>query len=68
MTDVEAAERDRRFAAALAEKATRVLSLKKKSPEMKRPAPPPAEEAIDRLRRELWELSEEVRLVAAVGR
>ncbi|MGZ4821629.1 MAG: beta-N-acetylhexosaminidase [Terriglobales bacterium] len=57
------AERDRKFASLVAEKARRVLSFKKRAPELKRHAPPPTGETVDRLRREIWELSEEGRLV-----
>jgi beta-N-acetylhexosaminidase len=62
---LSAAERDRRFARLIASKAARVVAFKKKAPEMKRHAPAPTQRIIDRLRRELWELSEEVRLVVA---
>lgn len=56
------AEHDRRFARMVGEKAARVLAFKKRAPELKRQAPAPRREIIDRLRREIWELSEEVRL------
>jgi beta-N-acetylhexosaminidase len=57
------AERDRRFARLVAAKAARVVAFKKKAPEMRRHSPAPTQPIIDRLRRELWELAEEVRLV-----
>jgi len=60
-----AAERDARFARLVAAKAARIVAFKKKAPGMKRHAPAPTQETIDRLRRELWELAEEVRLVVA---
>jgi beta-N-acetylhexosaminidase len=59
------AERDRRFAARVADSAGRVLAFKKKSKELKHRAPLPTQEIVDRLRRELWEFAEDVRLVQA---
>ncbi len=59
------AERDRRFATLVAQKARRVLVFKKRARELRRQVRPPTEQTVARLRRELWELSEEVRLVAA---
>jgi beta-glucosidase-like glycosyl hydrolase len=56
------AERDRRFAARVAEAAGRVLAFKKKSPALKHRRPAPTQKAVDKLRRGLWELSEEARL------
>ncbi|MGI9102356.1 MAG: beta-N-acetylhexosaminidase [Terriglobales bacterium] len=62
---LSAAEGDRRFAESVADKARRVLAVKKKAKALKRHAPAPAEKHLERLRRELWELGEEARLVAA---
>jgi beta-N-acetylhexosaminidase len=62
---LNAAERDRKFAKQVEDKARRVLAFKKRSRELKRPAPAPTEKTVDRLRREIWELSEEARMVAA---
>jgi len=59
------AERDRRFARIVAEKARRVLAFKRRARELKRHAPAPTDRTVDRLRRRLWELCEEARLVAA---
>jgi beta-N-acetylhexosaminidase len=61
---LQEAERNRRFAGLVKEKSGRVLARKKRSPEVQRHAPPPAEETVERLRRELWELGEQVRLAA----
>lgn len=61
------AERDRRFARRVAESAARVLSFKKRAKELKRHAPQPTQDTVDRLRRELWEFAEDVRLVQAAG-
>jgi hypothetical protein len=47
------------------ESARRVVSLKRRAWELKHPTPPPTREVVDRLRRELWEFSEDVRLVQA---
>ncbi len=60
---LSAAERDRRFAAVVADRARRILAFKKRSKELKRPTPTPTQAMMDRLRREIWELNEQVRLV-----
>ena len=57
-----AAERDRRFAAMIAEKAERVLKLKKKTKTVGKRVPKPTKKVLDKLRRQIWELSEQVRL------
>ena len=62
-----AAERDRRFARLVGDKARRVLVFKQRARELKRHAPAPSDETVDRLRRRLWELCEEARLVAAAA-
>jgi beta-N-acetylhexosaminidase len=61
-TVLAAAERDRRFARRVTEAAKRVTAFKKKSVELKRRCPAPSGQVVDKLRRALWELSEEVRL------
>ena len=62
---LSAAERDRKFAALIAEKANRVLALKTKFKLAGRRAPKPSQKTIDKLQRALWELTEEVRLETA---
>lgn len=59
---LSAAERDRRFAGLIAEKAARVMALKKKAALAGRRTPPPSQKVIEKLRRAVWELTEEVRL------
>lgn len=61
---LRAAESDRRFAARVAESASRTLASKKKWTKFfhQRPAPSPAKTS--RLSRQLWEFTEEVRLAA----
>ena len=54
-------ERDRKFAARVAESTARVLAFKKKSREVKRRISPPSAEKLARLSRSLWEFSEQVR-------
>ncbi|MFB3918061.1 MAG: beta-N-acetylhexosaminidase [Terriglobales bacterium] len=56
------AERDRRFARRIAEAAKRVRALKSKSREVKHHVPAPDERVVEKLRRQVWELGEEVRL------
>jgi beta-N-acetylhexosaminidase len=57
------AESEKRFAGAVRDKAKRVLAFKKKSREVRaRMSSAPTAKAVDRLRRQIWELSEEVRL------
>jgi beta-N-acetylhexosaminidase len=56
------AERDRRFAAHIHESAARVLALKKKAALDNRRCPAPTDEIVSKLRRQLWELGEELRL------
>jgi beta-N-acetylhexosaminidase len=59
---VKEAERNRKFAARVAESTMRVLAFKKKSRELKRFPAPPAQAKLDRLSRQLWEFGEQVRL------
>jgi beta-N-acetylhexosaminidase len=56
------AERDRAFVRRVAESSARVLAFKKKSVELKRRVPPPTAAKLERLSRQLWEFSEQVRL------
>jgi beta-N-acetylhexosaminidase len=58
------AERDRRFAARVAEAAGRVFSFKKRAKSLGRFQPAPTEAKVARLSRQLWEFAEEVRLAA----
>ena len=59
------AERDRRFRALVETAAKRILSFKKRSPELKRKmSPAPDQKTIDRLRQKNWSFTEEVRLAA----
>jgi len=63
-TMIQRAETDRRFARRVKESAQRVLAFKKKARGLKRFPPPPKPQAIERLTRQLWEFSEQVRLDA----
>jgi len=56
------AEQDRKFAERVSESAARILSFKKKAKEVKRTMLPPTPTKIERLTRQLWEFSEQVRL------
>jgi beta-N-acetylhexosaminidase len=57
------AESDRRFARLIAEKSRRVLTAKKKFRVLKsRMAVVPTQKTVDKLRRSIWEFSEEVRM------
>ena len=61
---IHEAERDRKFAQRVKESAARVLAFKKKSSQLKRVAPQPSPEKIEKLSRALWEFGEQVRLEA----
>lgn len=61
------ASSDRRFAQRVKESSQRILAFKKKAHGLKRFPPPPKPESIQRLTRQLWEFSEQVRL-DALGR
>ena len=63
---IKEAERDRKFAARVEESSARVLAFKKKSTFLKRRLPAPARNKIERLSRQLWEFSEQVRLQSMV--
>jgi len=59
---VREVERDGKFADRVAESAARILGFKKKAKHVKRSMPPPTPTKIERLTRQLWEFSEQVRL------
>jgi beta-glucosidase-like glycosyl hydrolase len=59
---VKEAERDARFARRVKESVARVLAFKQKSAQVKRSAPPPTAAKLEKLSRQLWEFSEQVRL------
>lgn len=59
---VKEAERDHKFACRVSESARRILAFKKKSPALKRFPPAPSRAKLQRLNRQLWEFSEQVRL------
>jgi beta-N-acetylhexosaminidase len=59
---VQEAERDPKFLRRARESVARVLAFKKTSKELKRPAPAPTAAKLERLSRQLWEFSEQVRL------
>ncbi len=61
-TLVSEAERDPRFAGRVNESVTRVMTFARKSPELKRRVASPSSARVGRLKRQLWEFSEEVRL------
>jgi len=66
-TVLTTAEKDKKFAARVAEAADRVMSFKKKAKELRWKPKPPSPKVVDKLRRAIWEFSEEIRLdVAAV--
>jgi hypothetical protein len=59
------AESDKKFAKLIAEKALQVLAAKRKSRALKsRMAAAPTQKTVDKLRRNIWEFSEEVRMHA----
>jgi beta-N-acetylhexosaminidase len=59
---IRTAEKDRSFARRVNESAKRVLSFKKRNPQLARWAAPPTDETVQTLSRRLWEFSEQVRL------
>jgi beta-N-acetylhexosaminidase len=59
---VRAAERDAKFRRRAAESARRIAAFKRKHAKRLRPVPAPTEEKIERLSRQLWEFSEQIRL------
>jgi len=60
---IKDAEVNRKFAASVAESAARVLAFKKKSSALKRRPPVPTAEKLEKLSRQVWELSEQVGLI-----
>ena len=61
------AESDKRFATLVWYRSQRVLAAKRKSPALKgRMAPRPSAKTVEKLRRNMWEFSEEVRACALV--
>jgi beta-glucosidase-like glycosyl hydrolase len=58
------AEKDRRFAARVADSSRRVLAFKKKSTTLGRWTKAPLPGVVERLSRQLWEFGEQVRLGA----
>jgi beta-N-acetylhexosaminidase len=63
-TLVKEAERDSRFARRVKESVTRVLAFKKRAKELERRPPAPTAAKVQKLSRQLWEFSEQVRLEA----
>jgi beta-N-acetylhexosaminidase len=62
------AERNHRFRARVEEAAQRVLRFKAACKALYRPpAPPPSDAEVEKLRREIWEFSEKLRLAAPAG-
>jgi len=59
---VSEAERDSTFASRVAQSSARVLTFKRKSKELKRRVSPPSPPKLEKLSRQLWEFSEQVRL------
>jgi beta-N-acetylhexosaminidase len=59
---VKEAESDSQFAGRVKESVARVLAFKTKSKELKRSAPAPTTAKLEKLSRQLWEFSEQVRL------
>lgn len=61
---VREARRDRKFARQVEESVSRILAFKNRSRELKRSTPSPSPEKIQKLSRQLWEFSEQVRIEA----
>jgi beta-N-acetylhexosaminidase len=59
---LQQAECDTKFAQRAKESVARVLAFKKKSRELKRQAPVPTAAKLEKLSRQLWEFSEQVRM------
>ncbi len=62
------AEKDKKFAARVAECAARVVAMKKKAKELRWKPKTPTQKTVDKLRRTLWEFGEEIRLDANAAR
>jgi beta-N-acetylhexosaminidase len=60
---IKEAEMDRKFAERVTESSARVLAFKKKSSAIKRTSPAPTPEKLEKLSRQVWELSEQVGLI-----
>ncbi len=58
------AEKDKRFAKLVSERANRVLAMKQKAKELRWKPKPPTQKTVDKLRRKVWEFTEEIRLDA----
>lgn len=56
------AEKDKKFAKRVSDAAGRILAFKKKAKELRWKPKPPTQKVVDKLRRTLWEFSEEIRL------
>ena len=67
-TVLTTAEKDKKFAARVAQAADRVLAFKKKSKELRWKPKPPSQRTIDKLRCAIWEFCEEIRLDADAAR
>ena len=61
---VKEAERDPKFARRVRESEARVLAFKKRSKELRRSTPLPTAPKVEKLSRQLWEFSEQVRMEA----
>jgi beta-N-acetylhexosaminidase len=59
---IKECERDKRFARRVKESAARLRAFKRKSLDLKRKVAAPTTEKIEKLSRQLWEFSEQVRL------
>ena len=59
---IEEAESNRKFAQRVTDRSARVMAFKKKSSALKRRSPAPTPAKLERLSREVWELTEQVRL------
>lgn len=57
-----AAEKDKSFARLVAERAGRVLAMKTKAKELRWKPKAPTQKTVDKLRRKVWEFTEEIRL------
>ena len=64
---VHEAERDRRFARRVKESAARILAFKRKSAQLKNKSSAPTSDKVQRLKLQLWEFAEQVRLQAIAG-
>lgn len=58
------AEKDKTFARLVGDRASRVIAMKKKAKELRWKPKPPTQKTVEKLRRAVWEFSEEIRLDA----